>query len=53
MGSKLNVVKPNDRDPAEEDVTARLTELHGRGSTAMGAPRAGQTSTWMRRESPP
>ena len=26
---------------AEEDVVARLTELHGVGSTAMGAPRAG------------
>ena len=26
---------------AEEDVIARLTELHGAGATAMGAPRAG------------
>lgn len=26
---------------AEEDVIARLTELHGTGATAMGAPRAG------------
>jgi 2-desacetyl-2-hydroxyethyl bacteriochlorophyllide A dehydrogenase len=26
---------------AEEDVLARLTELHGTGATAMGAPRAG------------
>lgn len=28
-------------DSAEEDVTARLTELHGQGANALGQPRAG------------
>ncbi|WP_158846672.1 alcohol dehydrogenase catalytic domain-containing protein [Saccharothrix deserti] len=44
VGDRVEGVKPGDHvviNSAEEDVIARLEELHGPGKTAMGKPRAG------------